>query len=130
MRILFFALLFIFKVINISAQTNHTLIIGIGNYPVNTEWAQTHGDNDAPLVIESLVKIGFQKPHIKILINSQATKEGIVSALKNLNSSAQMNDLFMLIVEKRREMRVSKYPQTPTLEGENSYLQKKIFYNE
>lgn len=41
-----------------------------------------------------------------------------------------MNDLFTLIEEKRREMRVSKYPQTPTLEGENLYLQQKIFYNE
>ncbi len=44
---------------HISAQTNHALIIGIGNYPADTEWAQIHGDNDVSLVTVSLVKIGF-----------------------------------------------------------------------
>ena len=60
-------ILFNLFILSLSAQTNLNLIIGIGNYPTETECAQIHGDNDVPLVTESLVKIGLQKPHVKPL---------------------------------------------------------------
>lgn len=84
------ALIFSFQLIQ--AQTNRALIIGIGNYPSETGWAQIHGDNDVPIITESLVEIGFNKGNIKTLTNSEATKSDIVTGLKNLMSTSQKND--------------------------------------
>ncbi len=74
------------------AQTNRALIIGIGSYPSKTGWSKINGDNDVPIIAESLLGIGFNKDNIKTLTNSEATKSGIVVGLKNLISICQKND--------------------------------------
>lgn len=63
--------------------TNHALLVGIGAYDSKrTGWEQVHGDNDVALLKPLLQKKGFTD--VVCLSNEQATKAGIVNALKDL----------------------------------------------
>lgn len=74
------------------AITKRALVIGIGNYPTTSGWAQIHGDKDIPSVVELLERNGFQRDHIMTLCNEQATYKGIKSAMDRLVASCQTGD--------------------------------------
>ncbi len=62
---------------------NRALLVGIGKYDQTaTGWNVIHGDKDVELLAPMLQKCGFTD--IVTLINAQATKRAIVSALKDL----------------------------------------------
>ena len=48
----------------IEAQTKRALIVGIGNYPVESGWCKIHGDNDVPLIANALSGIWFSVNNI------------------------------------------------------------------
>jgi len=63
------------------AQTKRALIIGLGEQE-DKSWGKINGDKDIPIVTEMLLYSGYKKKDIVTLVNKQATKSGIISALK------------------------------------------------
>lgn len=66
----------------IAQDDKHALIIAIGNYPDDTEWAAINSLNDVPLVKSALVQQGFREKDIVVLTEENATREGILSAIR------------------------------------------------
>ena len=82
--------LLVFSSVQLSAQTKRALVIGIGEQ-VDKSWAKINGDKDVPLVKQMLQKVGYTD--IRILVNKQATKAGIVTAFKKLTSQCAVGDI-------------------------------------
>lgn len=76
-----------------NAQEKRALLIGIGNYPIENGWNQIHGSNDVDLIRETLVSQGFLNQNIKQLLDENATYDNILSALQELLSVANKNDV-------------------------------------
>lgn len=74
------------------SQTKWALVVGIGSYPHESGWDIIHGDNDVELVCSFLSEIGTTPSHIKVLKNSDATKQNIVSAFQWLSKHVAQND--------------------------------------
>lgn len=84
----FFALLFLS--VSITAQTRRALVIGIGEQK-DKSWAKINGDKDVPYVQRMLSEARYND--VRTLINSQATKSGIVAAFKKLTSQCVGGDV-------------------------------------
>lgn len=79
-RILFILLLLVVSSTS-HAQTRRAIVIGIGKHEDKT-WGKINGDKDVPYVEEMLVNAKFKAGNVKKLVNQQATKAAIVSAIK------------------------------------------------
>ena len=80
----------------IEAQTKRALIVGIGAYPLESDWGTIHGDNDVPLITDALINRGFSQDHIVKLVNNQATKKNILKKFNLLTDQAQVNDIIYI----------------------------------
>lgn len=90
-----FVLIIFFECLICSA-TNRALIVGIGEYDTDkTGWEKLHGDKDLDLLSETLITVGFDKDNIYTLKNEQATKRGILAALKYLAEVTRPGDVLM-----------------------------------
>ena len=81
------------------AQTRHALIIAIGNYPdpSSNRWPVISSLNDVPLIKNTLViSQRFSEKNIRVLIDSQATKAGIVNALDELVATVKKGDIVVI----------------------------------
>jgi hypothetical protein len=81
------------------AQTKHALIVAIGNYPdrMKNGWGTINSLNDVPLIKNALVENQhFSEKNIQVLIDSQATKQGIVDALDKLIASVKKDDIVVI----------------------------------
>jgi metacaspase-1 len=65
------------------SQDKYALLMGISEYPVSSEWPSTYADNDLNLIKNSLIYRGFKQEHIFLLLDSQCTREGILSAFND-----------------------------------------------
>lgn len=74
----------------LNAQTRRALVIGLGEQQ-DKAWGKINGDKDVPIVQEMLKEAGFKS--ITTLTNRQATKTGIVGALKQMAASSQTGDV-------------------------------------
>jgi hypothetical protein len=78
--------------------TKHALIIAIGDYPENPEeqgsWSDISSANDVPLIKGALESQKFT--NFTVLINEQATKEGILTALENMRISVKKGDVVVI----------------------------------
>lgn len=72
------------------------LIIGIGKYKPGNHWPTIHGDNDIDVIKHALVNTGFSENNIQTLKNENATKAGIVSALKTLLEKTTTGDVVII----------------------------------
>ena len=59
------------------------LIVAVGDYPENSGWNKINAVNDADLIRAALISQGFQEKNITVMINSEATRAGILDAIKN-----------------------------------------------
>lgn len=75
------------------AQTKRALIIGLGKYE-DRAWGKINGDRDVPLVASMLKKARFNT--IITLVNSQATKKKIISALNSLALQSKESDIIYI----------------------------------
>ena len=75
------------------AQTKRALIIGLGIYE-DRAWGKINGDRDVPLVASMLKKARFNT--IITLVNSQATKKKIISALNSLALQSKESDIIYI----------------------------------
>ena len=80
----------LFLSVSITAQTRRALVIGIGEQK-DKNWAKINGDKDVPYVQRMLSDAGYKD--VRTLVNSQATKSGIVAAFKKLSSQCTVGDV-------------------------------------
>lgn len=81
------------------AQTKRGLIIAIGDYPETgqtPDWRDISSVNDIPLIRSAMQKQGFQSDQIAVLKNEEATKDGIVKAIKDLTASCKKGDVVII----------------------------------
>lgn len=64
------------------AQSKVALIVAIGEYEPSTGWSSISSENDIPLIKAALIKQGFADKDIMVLRDAQATREGILNAIK------------------------------------------------
>ena len=72
------------------------LIIAISAYPAKTGWSTISSVNDVPLIQQALTTQGFAEDDIAVLTDEQATKEGIVRALSELQTAAEPGDIVVI----------------------------------
>jgi len=89
-------ILFLLFSIQFSFATKHALIIAVGDYPKSTGWGAISSVNDVPLIKQALLNQGFSEDNITTLINDQATKQGIVTALEKLKSELKPGDIVVI----------------------------------
>lgn len=79
---------------SIFGQKKIALIVAIGNYPTNQRaWKNLSSNRDLFYIREALIKNGFEASNIKALIDSNATKAGMVKALDALIAKAANGDI-------------------------------------
>lgn len=71
---------------------NRALIVGIGQYLPKSGWISINGDSDIDLIVPALQSNGFSKENIKILRNSEATKNNIKKGLITLANKSKIGD--------------------------------------
>ncbi len=76
--------------LTVAAQTKRALVIGLGQY-MDSDWEKINGDKDVPYIYGILKEAHFKS--VTKLINQQATKAGIVGALKNMSVSCKPGDV-------------------------------------
>lgn len=85
------SLAFLYSV-TLQAQTKHALLIGIGDYDTKvTSWNKLNSIRDVELVKKTLERQKFEAGNITTLTDKQATKEGIVTAMKGLMNKVKAN---------------------------------------
>ena len=87
-RLLFIAFM-CFVSICCLAQQKHALVVAIADYPTESGWSKINSDNDVSILVPEFKRLGFR---LSTLVNKEATKQGILHALKQLTKQAHCND--------------------------------------
>ncbi len=90
--IAFCVFLMLLSAVILAGQERCALLIGIGEYPAESEWTLVHGDNDVRIIREFLLGQGLRGECIETVTNEMATKKGILSALERLTKIAGKGD--------------------------------------
>lgn len=77
-------------VLPLAAQTRRALVIGLGEQ-ADKAWGKIHGDRDVTIISNRLREARYGD--ITTLVNKQATKAGIVKAMKALAARCKTGDL-------------------------------------
>lgn len=85
-----FLMSMLFSFVSVMAQTKRALVIGLGQQE-DKAWAKINGDRDVPLVVKMLRYAGFK--NIDTLVDSKATKAGIVASFRKLESRCKKGDV-------------------------------------
>jgi metacaspase-1 len=90
-----FAILFgmLYVSTNTFGAEKRALLVGIGTYTVDSDWGQTHGDNDVVSMSKTLQSIGFN--NITKIVNSQATKSQIILSLNQIYDACAVGDVVL-----------------------------------
>lgn len=75
------------------AKTRRAMVIGLGTQ-LDKSWCKINGDRDVPLVVDMLRANAFTD--ISTLVNTQATKAGIVNAFNSLIARSQAGDIIYI----------------------------------
>ena len=74
------------------SQGKHALMIGIGDYDTKTtNWAKLNSVKDIEVMQSTLKRQKFEAGNITILLDKEATKQNIVSAMRKLISNVEQN---------------------------------------
>ena len=74
----------------------YALIIAVGDYPAKTGWSSISSANDVPLIKNALLKQNFKDQNISVLLNSEATRIGILKAIESLQTRLKKGDIVVL----------------------------------
>lgn len=74
--------------------SKRALIVSIGEYAPETGWWEISAENDAPLIERALRRHGFSS--IEVIRNAQATKTGILTAIRRHLGVAKRGDVVAL----------------------------------
>lgn len=91
--IAFCIFLMLLSAVTLPARERRALLVGIGEYPAESEWTLVHGDNDVRIIREFLLGQGVKAECIETVTNEKATKKGILSALERLAKTAGKGDV-------------------------------------
>ena len=69
--------------------THRALLVGVGNYPPNSGWPRLNSANDIALLEPEMQQHGIE---VTTLLDAQATKAGIVKAIKHLTRQSRPGD--------------------------------------
>ncbi len=72
------------------------LIIAVAKYPRSSGYQKLSSDNDVPLIRAALTRQGFDSSGIRVLVDSQATRAGILQALDALVADARPGDVVVV----------------------------------
>lgn len=87
------AVLLMYSLFLATEAKDRALLVGIGKYDTRkTGWSMIHGDNDVDMLAERLIRNGYKAEDVKRIKNTEATKAGIVNALKELADQCQPGD--------------------------------------
>lgn len=78
------------------AQQKRALLIGIGNYPVEGGWKSLSSRNDIEYLKAVLPLRGFLPDNTRVLLDAQATRDGIVQAFARLIAETGPGDIVMI----------------------------------
>lgn len=78
------------------SQNKLALIVAVGDYPPSSKIKPIASVNDIKYIKVALLKNGFTEKNIDTLINSQATKAGILKSLDQLDEKAKKNDIVVI----------------------------------
>ena len=81
------------------AQTKHALIVAIGNYPTPeiNKWEVISSAHDVPLIKNALiVSQHFDEKNIQVIMDSEATRKGILDAMDKLYESVNKGDIVVI----------------------------------
>ena len=93
MRIVVLINILILSLFSTISAENRALLVGIGKYDTRkTGWSVIHGDSDVDMLSKCLTSKGYKESNITCLKNEQATKNGIVKALKDLAMECRAGD--------------------------------------
>ena len=71
----------------------HALLVGVSAYPSDSGWSTLSSKNDIEHIMTALLDLGFEESDIEILLDEQATKNGIVSSFEALARRVSPGDL-------------------------------------
>lgn len=91
--IAFCIFLMLLSAVTLPARERRALLVGIGEYPAESEWTLVHGDNDVRIIREFLLGQGVKAECLETVTNEEATKKGILSALERLAKTAGKGDV-------------------------------------
>ena len=92
----FFLLLLFCSLSTTSFAKKYAVIIAVGDYPAKTGWSPISSANDVPLIKSSLLAQGFSEDDIIILQDAEATKNNILTTLKNLQDNVTPGDIVVI----------------------------------
>ena len=71
----------------------YAVLITVADYPKSSGWDPLSSDRDGELLMESMLRSGFQKENIIHLSNEQATKNNIIQAIADIRSKVHEGDV-------------------------------------
>lgn len=77
---------------SVLSQTNHALVVTIGEYPLDSGWESIHSNNDKQYILEILSREHFLEENITTLSDSRATKRNVTEAFRNLVRNVEKGD--------------------------------------
>ena len=77
-------IVFLLAIQSIAAQQTHALLIGVGDYPANSGWSPLNVENDLAKLNAALNARGVADANIQLLLNQEASRQGIADAIQNL----------------------------------------------
>lgn len=80
----------------VSAGEKHALIIAVGDYPEDSGWKNISSENDVTLIKKTLLDQQFNEKNINVLTSKNATKEGILTAFKQLQNQVKSGDVVVI----------------------------------
>ncbi len=75
------------------AKRNHALLVLIGSYPEHSEWWSINAATDGEWLMPALLQQGFE---VRQLRDKEATKVGIIDALKQLTRDVKLGDMAVI----------------------------------
>ena len=88
-----FSLSLMFLLIFSASAEKYGLIIAVGDYPAEGRWPAISSKNDVLHIEGALVHLGFDKSNIARIFDEEATKSGIINAIKNLTGKLKPGDI-------------------------------------
>ena len=86
-------ILFNFYSMAIISSDKYAIVIGIGEYPLESGWCEINGDKDIPLVKDFLLYNGFHENRIFILKNDEAKASAIRKTFVQLLDEVKYGDV-------------------------------------
>ena len=77
-------------------QNSWALVVGVNTYHAPSIPALSYAVADAKAVAEALPRVGFPAERIEVLVNEEATKQGILTKLLGKASSMQQDDRMLV----------------------------------